>query len=812
MDKENADNVRQMLHEVTGVCEKLEKEGKYLESLDFHVRSLELCRKEYGEKSKAVEDRYLNIAALNYVIAQGHLDLGNKQNAASYLLALENLTSRPLVHTESNERRLLYRAKMFTLYSVLKQMMGKPLCGLRYAEKSAMLFLKLSVVEELPRCFLNLCALNSSLGLHRPALKYAYTALQHARQLQGTEGSLTSRQQKPDRITKTEVDGKVASSRPNSQQRQHGGSGMSLLLIGSDKIQTPVQPTDDIKKLADEATRAYKEAEGHDGGNDLSPLPPAASDDVKNLESVDTSANAWESVQTKHPSLSQYLQIVSSGTTPPDDSPTHSNPISTTVEKILENTELSQSEQLILGCAVSVPTTPMRKTQQEWREITKQRKIETVDARKEMCLKLAAERGGEYSQNATFAALRVQTWFRKHMVLHSTMVTMLTQHGKKSPRKAGTPPPPPARPQKLSNPTRAASVPSNISNMSSDQMTLETLVALSYHSIAVEQEHCKMYESHIASYQLAASKITEHLGYHHPLASKLRAASRKASHAQRERDTGSVPVGSAVSRKREERKGRQEAYIAASLFTRRQQTLSVFSGDGPTGDVMHKSPKRRVQRRQQPVTSSEAAASVLVGRPASLLRKKERPAWQDASSVPPPEMSSLRKKKQEQVRMCQGLDVSPLPFKHIDGVTPKKNSPLPRMRTAPSKHPPYPQQQIGIAPVTNWVQKAHDTAPKTSVTQEAQARQGNVVKAHNAWVKSALTDGPEAGPLLTPSDIAYLSSTFNLSLSTRPLGSQPPRARRTENVEPIDKSLAKMTHQREEASLWLQQLKQEAAV
>ena len=103
---------------------------------------------------------------------------------------------------------------------------------------------------------------------------------------------------------------------------------------------------------------------------------------------------------------------------------------------------------------------------------------------------------------------------------------------------------------------------------------------------------------------------------------------------------------------------------------------------------------------------------------------------------------------------------------------------------------------------------SYDAHP--AVLSAIHQRQGNVVKAHDTWVRTALEGTSDLGKDLglSTADIAFLSSTFNLSLTTRPLGTRRLSNKKNNSVDPIDNIRQRMIHQREEASSWLEQLKQ----
>ena len=72
---------------------------------------------------------------------------------------------------------------MYNNRTCVKKAEGNVRGALKNCEKSLTIMLHLNMLDQLPTCYLNVCALYSTLGLHSEALKHAFLALQILREL-----------------------------------------------------------------------------------------------------------------------------------------------------------------------------------------------------------------------------------------------------------------------------------------------------------------------------------------------------------------------------------------------------------------------------------------------------------------------------------------------------------------------------------------------------------------------------------------------------------------------------------------------------
>ncbi|KAJ9468550.1 hypothetical protein DIPPA_30389 [Diplonema papillatum] len=624
-DPMHPESVKQMLIEAGEVCKKLEAVGRYLESLEFHVRALDLCKQEYGEAARETENKYLDIAELNCTIAAAQLDGGQVKEANSYLVALESLTAKHLRHGASNKRRLLYRARMFDLLAVLKQLNGKPLCGLRYAEKAAMIFLSLRGASDLPRSLLNLSALNSNLGLHGPALKYAFSALQAIKELIHDDPGAAPAD--------------APSAVPPTSEGKH--AVFSTPLRGGEAAADTRTSLEDLARELEEQERkrAVAEAMRRKEADILliDPEKVQPQDDTFGGESpADEVHTAYARLEREQEEVDrQCPQVFGSPIPSPEDPSTnHDAPQPGAVHETAEFLGLLRD--------LRVQALPPSRAAGVDRDAGSGGFADAawVDLGHEMpCLAALLESAyagqpgggsgnplvglaeGEAARHAMGTRDRVEGGSLEALALYvyasaGGEVRLGGSGGSgggdggsgvADPRDAPPEPVPQTSPATLSSvnadaqaqahPTRSRPLqqqqqqrvfPCAFGSAQSAQqlMSPTILLSLAYYSIAAEQEHCGQFDRHVDTFQLALSTLQEDpsVTAEHPLFQKFRSGLRQARAAQRQRQQASqrgdavTPHNHVVAqRRRDETRSRQQAHVAASLFTRRQQAFNVFA-------------------------------------------------------------------------------------------------------------------------------------------------------------------------------------------------------------------------------------------
>eukprot|EP01063_Lacrimia_lanifica_P018453 TRINITY_DN25356_c0_g1_i1.p1 TRINITY_DN25356_c0_g1~~TRINITY_DN25356_c0_g1_i1.p1 ORF type:complete len:1016 (+),score=355.74 TRINITY_DN25356_c0_g1_i1:173-3049(+) len=951
----------QMVLEVGEVCRELEEGGQYLTSLEFHVRVLEVCRQEFGKTSKIAEEMYLNIAGLNLKLARQHYDQRNNQEATNYLVALENLTARQLHHAASNQTRLIYRARMFDLLSLVKRRAGKLTCSLRYAEKAATIFVHLDLQRDVPKSLLNLCALNSAMGLHEEALEYAYTALNAVKGLLQAEDEAPPGQ--PARHASPHT---AASSHPRHER----------LYVDPDIVDDASDPGHDnhdepppvlpgLGTLAAVILQGLRERAGAGAGGSEKvwvhllgvaagaeqprqgaarkpPKPPAprgpADASLQKLRAEeradrDQAVRTWAAMKGRYPALALYYEVhheadpAAAGT---------ANPL----HRAASRPPASGTDRLLLGTAgevvlldervgwdtpsgAPVPSgeePPAGDAQRAaWAAACATRKA-AWDAYLSKYGQELADGRRDYSAAAHTAALRIQCVARggsarvrcqklrprRHRAavadpdrpLHAgssrVEVDEVEERSPGPAPQAAQHPHPHHQPEPLCEEgdvegtlfgdeeggAEAAGAAANTCEAERDGVDVNTLLVLVYHALAVEQEHCEMYGEHLDSYHLALAAAKDHLGVQHPLTRRIKASMRSAASAQQQRakvERGELPQPAAMqssNRRRKERRQVTRTTLAAALFTRQPQKLSlVHEGAMSSGDwgersrvssslnasgmrsVRSRSPgwhsasasrgntpsEGSRRRRGAPrsaaasrVSATDAVQMALAGSPGKALRasragtstrtrsttpsrsrravspraEKPRPVWEaQAKSTRQQDeeyFTFIKRRKREREAMEEEL----LGEYKLTSDPPKAEKNLPKVTK--SKKPPA-SEYVGCVPVSSWVQHIHDGEANASMKSptDREAAQQNIVEAHNDWLNTSIWDDLSFGAGVSAADMAFLSSTFNLSLRTRLPGSGngPRRKPGGGRDESPDAHRARMIHQREEAVTWLEQLR-----
>ena len=875
----------QLVAEVTEVCVKLEENGEYLESLEFHLRILELCRQEYGNGSEIVEEKFLNVAHLNLFLASAHLENGSHADATKFLVAVENLTAKPLRHVATNRRRLLYRARMLSQFSVLKRASGGLPGALRYAEKASLIFLHLDSLEDIPRCLLNVSAINSALGLHKLALRYAYLALQAVRAVLRTTDT-PAQTQRSEREPPTPAGTLRRVDKAVPQQTEHyseydrlldkyeknakgGGDYHKLLLstlegAGYDihtqgvAVQGKQAPRAeatasspkgralphlalmyDVVKSGLKSAKAYphlSEGERWQAGRcwdllfSLHEEWPSERDLLATLdaEEMKRADRLWDAVQAKRKGLSILIKARGGSER----------------NQLLPALQVEGAGALALDIVLRQVADELEAGGSPFAEhradpgardtsaaLMQERKADTVRLRNEWCLKVSLAQE-DSSQQSHFAALRVQTWVRMWSAQVRVQEKRLKQQARKrvetcdatEPRrtveelravydapKEGT-----AGIPHTSSPAEETDVrpveathepPKNVPPAPKLDMNAAaepaTLLAMTYHAIAVEQEHCKMHETHLDTYRLAVSTSQDHLGTEHQLTKKFRESLRHALASHKHRKTHGCQGAEETPEEH-----RKSTRTAACVLTRRHPVLSVSSpvtsftqaayGSRP---VRSARPKSRDSMRRRPVS----------GQPATSLRAQspKTPNRHRQTSSDDEYFSYLKQKSRERAEIEQVLglreDSDDLP----SSVVVKHN--LPRV-AKPRKRPIG--HMVG-APVAESVHRAHTAeslhrVAATNLTKARTQRQQQVVNAHDTWIRNTLQSDVTADLSLSAADVAFLSSTYKLSLSRRPLGSRTQHhADRNDPSLVLDAMRKRMISQRAEAAAWLEQLKQQ---
>eukprot|EP01012_Entosiphon_sulcatum_P004949 TRINITY_DN12086_c0_g1_i1.p1 TRINITY_DN12086_c0_g1~~TRINITY_DN12086_c0_g1_i1.p1 ORF type:complete len:395 (+),score=67.20 TRINITY_DN12086_c0_g1_i1:968-2152(+) len=180
-----------MFEKLEVACQLLERDGDLLTALDQRWRVLELKRKTFGEGPE-VQEETLRVVELNNAIAASFSEQNRKLDAVKYLRAADSLTEIPLADPDLESRRLLAQAKTLNHWTCIKKSQGDVRGALKVTEKALSILLHLQLLDQLPTCYLNICALYSALGLHAEALQHAYLALQVVKELVAAQDAGTN--------------------------------------------------------------------------------------------------------------------------------------------------------------------------------------------------------------------------------------------------------------------------------------------------------------------------------------------------------------------------------------------------------------------------------------------------------------------------------------------------------------------------------------------------------------------------------------------------------------------------------------------
>jgi tetratricopeptide (TPR) repeat protein len=152
-------------------------------ALEYLMQVLEMKRDRFGAAAPETVETQLDIVELNNNVAQELIQSGRTGEVARYLSQNNAFTQHAVPDPHQNSRRLFQRAQMYNNRTCVKKAEGNVRGALKNCEKSLTIMLHLNMLDQLPTCYLNVCALYSTLGLHSEALKHAFLALQILREL-----------------------------------------------------------------------------------------------------------------------------------------------------------------------------------------------------------------------------------------------------------------------------------------------------------------------------------------------------------------------------------------------------------------------------------------------------------------------------------------------------------------------------------------------------------------------------------------------------------------------------------------------------
>eukprot|EP00667_Euglena_gracilis_P013089 EG_transcript_13488 len=154
-----------------------------LEALDVFLQVLQGKRQQFGLEDAETRETELDVVEVSNRIAQELAQQGRTGEMGRFVQQSSELTQHALPNPDQNARRLFLRAQMFNGMTCMAKGKGDVRAALKHCEKGLSIMLHLNMLDQLPTCYLNVCALYSTLGLHAEALKHAFLALQILREL-----------------------------------------------------------------------------------------------------------------------------------------------------------------------------------------------------------------------------------------------------------------------------------------------------------------------------------------------------------------------------------------------------------------------------------------------------------------------------------------------------------------------------------------------------------------------------------------------------------------------------------------------------
>eukprot|EP00668_Euglena_longa_P015570 GGOE01019669.1.p1 GENE.GGOE01019669.1~~GGOE01019669.1.p1 ORF type:complete len:416 (+),score=146.23 GGOE01019669.1:78-1325(+) len=153
------------------------------EALDTFLQVLQAKRQQFGGEDAETRETELDVVEVSNRIAQELAQQGRTGEMGRFVQQSSELTQHALPNLDQNARRLFLRAQMFNGMTCMAKGKGDVRAALKHCEKGLSIMLHLNMLDQLPTCYLNVCALYSTLGLHAEALKHAFLALQILREL-----------------------------------------------------------------------------------------------------------------------------------------------------------------------------------------------------------------------------------------------------------------------------------------------------------------------------------------------------------------------------------------------------------------------------------------------------------------------------------------------------------------------------------------------------------------------------------------------------------------------------------------------------
>eukprot|EP00667_Euglena_gracilis_P000069 EG_transcript_69 len=159
-------------------------EGQQKRAYDLYTDLLRRQRVA-GLGQVALDALVVKLAELGNAVAHALIQLAQWGSVGRYLQQVSTLTQAPLPsrHPDLDRRRMIARAHMHHNYTCLHKRNGDIQAALRSTEKALGILHRFHLLDQLPTCYLNVCALYSSLGLHDEALQQALRSIEVAKAL-----------------------------------------------------------------------------------------------------------------------------------------------------------------------------------------------------------------------------------------------------------------------------------------------------------------------------------------------------------------------------------------------------------------------------------------------------------------------------------------------------------------------------------------------------------------------------------------------------------------------------------------------------
>jgi len=191
---------------------------------------LKLKHEIYGHEDTETHETQLDLAEISNILAQSLLQQGLMTEADVYVGYCNRYTQNPFPNQDQDARRLYLRAQMFNILTCLSKAKGNVREALRHCARGFEIMLSLNSLDHLPTCYLNACALYSSIGLHAEALRHALLALQI---LQQRIQSLGAQEHTPVQSRLPLIDSKRTAARQETDASREPPSELHWMTLGA---------------------------------------------------------------------------------------------------------------------------------------------------------------------------------------------------------------------------------------------------------------------------------------------------------------------------------------------------------------------------------------------------------------------------------------------------------------------------------------------------------------------------------------------------------------------------------------------------